>query len=106
MSGRESAADSETDTSSDQEDDSECCSSDASDVESEEGQVWLGGLWILNTATGWSHKAVPRGSDGARELAWAMTCRPAQQLGKWYELREQDPTLEGYSACKHPGCFG
>lgn len=77
MSGRESAADSETDTSSDQEDDSECCSSDASDVESEEGQVWLGGLWILNTATGWSHKAVPRGSDGAHGLGNDLPARAA-----------------------------
>ena len=87
------------------------CDSDTDAGSSSDEEVLQNGPWILNSTTGWYHKAthVDEGSDMgllAPHGRVALSCRPAQALGAQYLVRTSDPFLEGYSRCHHSGCFG
>lgn len=87
------------------------CDSDTDAGSSSDEEVVQNGPWILNSTTGWYHKAthVDEGSDMgllAPHGRVALSCRPAQALGAQYLVRTSDPFLEGYSRCHHSGCFG
>lgn len=77
-------------------------SSDVADAVSHEGP------WLLNTRSGWCHKAVvTQGSSGVMSADgsyWGLACRPATKLSGWYVLRDFDPELDGFQPCGHPGC--
>ena len=65
------------------------------------------GPWLVNTKSGWSHRAVS-GSDAGvvvDGLCWGLACRPAAALGSWFEFRLTDPELEGFHPCGHGGCL-
>ena len=85
------------------------CDSDTDAGSSSDEEVVQNGPWILNSTTGWYHKAthVDEGSDMglfAPHGRVALSCRPVQALGAQYLVRTSDPFLEGYSRCHHSGC--
>ena len=79
--------------------DVECADSDDESVSEPEPREFAG-PWLLNTKTGWSHRAVQ--TQGG---CWGLACRPSATLCEWYILRESDPELVGYQPCSHSGCF-
>ena len=66
------------------------------------------GPWIVNSRTGWCHKAVVTargGLAGEGGVLYGLGCRPTVHLADWYQLRLTDPEIEGFQPCGHTGCF-
>ena len=56
--------------------------------------------WLLNSKTGWFHRAVKVGDDGQ----WCLACRPRAIVQEHYILHDTDPRFGGWTTCGHSGC--
>ena len=74
--------------------------SDGSGDDADEEVSSFSGPWLLNTKTGWFHRAVQLGDDDQ----WCLACRPRAVLQEHYILHETDPRFDGWTACGHSGC--
>ena len=66
------------------------------------------GPWIVNSRTGWCHKAVVTargGLAGEGGVLYGLDCQPTVHLADWYQFRLTDPEIEGFQPCGHTGCF-
>ena len=74
--------------------------SDGSGDDADEEVSSFSGPWLLNTKTGWFHRAVQLGDDDQ----WCLACRPRAVLQEHYILHETDPRFDCWTACGHSGC--
>ena len=85
----------------------DCPPSDEEDVAADIDSTEVQGPWILNTRTGWGHRAFQctEGSIEGGGDRWGLACRPAAKLPNWYAFYTQDPRVDGFQLCGHGGCF-